>query len=183
MEETGNNTIIGIITGGIILGCFIVIYLFSLRNKTRSEAPTWVIPNNVLDEWFNSVGLKFVAKSRIPERMRDKGWSSQTYQNEVIGARLQDFLKDVPDQARKELTDSRVVDVIHAIFGPNEDGESVCLRSELAAVRYEEWEESPGNKRRTITDIWPNEEASQRTNPCTELFDSLAKQDNGVIYH
>ena len=184
MEET-INLIIGCV---IILGCFIVIYLLdpsrkTRRKATRSEEPVWLIPANVLEVCFASVGLKFVSNSRISKTMRDKGWSSQTWQNEVIGARLQNFPKDVTDRTRKELIDSRVVDVLAIIFGPNKDGESVCLRYELAVVRYEEWEEAPGKRVRTITNIWPNEEVSQRTNPCTELFDSVANQDSGLIYH
>jgi hypothetical protein len=120
-------------------------------------------------------GLKYVSNNKITSDLVERGWLSRTAQNRDVGDRKKSFIKVVPDDPRGPEFESSVVEVIHAIFGPNEDGEQVCLRYEHVAIRYEDIDDRSGQRTRQIVEVWHNEEGSSSTNPCTELFDSLAK--------
>jgi hypothetical protein len=99
-----------------------------------------MIPIEELQPLFKQAGLCYVDNSLIPASMKDAGWSTEIWQ--------------------KEASDGHVV--VQIFFGPNSDGEPVCLRKDTLHI-------SPDKQ---VTVCW---DLCEHSHPCNEIFDLIPK--------
>jgi hypothetical protein len=140
----------------------------------KNKQSDWLIPEHILEEAFEMLGLTYVSNNKIPADLIEKGWMSRTYQNKKVGGE-NSFINPVPEDPRGPGYKSIIVELVHAVFGPNEAGESRVRRSEHVAVRYEEIDDGVGQRTKRIVEVMHNEDAAKNNDPCLELFNSYPK--------
>ena len=116
-----------------------------------------MITNDVVRQLFAEHGLRFVEDASIPQSLKEKGWKVQIYQKEV----------------KNNLwpwSDLEMI-VMHLIFGPDNQGKSVCLGEDIMVIKFTKIKRNDGIEESRIKNV--RIERSTSASKCVEFFQAL----------